>query len=54
MTGQCYEAIIVGAGFGGIGAAVQLKRLGIEDFLLLDRLDDLGGTWHVNHYPGLA
>lgn len=54
MTGQCYEAIIVGAGFGGIGAAVQLKRLGIENFLLLDRLDDLGGTWHVNHYPGLA
>ena len=54
MTGQRYEAIIVGAGFGGIGAAVQLKRLGIENFVLLDRLDDLGGTWHVNHYPGLA
>ena len=54
MTEQNYDVIIVGAGFGGIGAAVQLKRLGIENFVLLDRLDDLGGTWYVNHYPGLA
>lgn len=53
MTDQ-YDAIIVGAGFGGIGAAIQLKRLGYEKFVLLDREDDLGGTWHVNHYPGLA
>jgi len=53
MTDQ-YDAIIVGAGFGGIGAAIQLKRLGFENFILLDREDDLGGTWHVNHYPGLA
>ena len=51
---QNYDVIIVGAGFGGIGAAVQLKRLGFENFVLLDRLDDLGGTWYVNHYPGLA
>ncbi|MDT0200685.1 NAD(P)/FAD-dependent oxidoreductase [Nocardioides sp. AE5] len=48
------EAIIVGAGLGGIGIAIQLKRLGIEDFEILERNDDLGGTWHVNHYPGLA
>ncbi|OMC02873.1 monooxygenase [Mycobacterium sp. NS-7484] len=49
-----FEAIIVGAGFAGIGAAIQLKRLGIEDFVILEREDDLGGTWYVNHYPGLA
>lgn len=49
-----YGAIIVGAGFAGIGAAIQLKRMGIDDFVILDREDDLGGTWHVNHYPGLA
>lgn len=49
-----HEAIIVGAGFGGMGAAIQLDRLGIEDYLIVDREDDLGGTWHVNHYPGLA
>ncbi|KQY56919.1 MULTISPECIES: flavin-containing monooxygenase [unclassified Nocardioides] len=48
------EAIVVGAGLGGIGIAIQLKRLGIEDFEILERNDDLGGTWHVNHYPGLA
>lgn len=54
MTEQHYEVVIVGAGFGGIGAAIQLKRLGFENFVLLDRLDDLGGTWYVNHYPGLA
>ncbi|BBY55371.1 NAD(P)/FAD-dependent oxidoreductase [Mycobacterium koreense] len=54
MSAQHYEAVIVGAGFGGIGAAIQLNRLGYRDLLIVDREDDLGGTWHVNHYPGLA
>ena len=54
MTDQQFDVIIVGAGFGGIGAAIQLKRLGFENFVILDRDDDLGGTWHVNHYPGLT
>jgi cation diffusion facilitator CzcD-associated flavoprotein CzcO len=49
-----HQAIVVGAGFGGMGAAIQLKRLGIEDFVILEREGDLGGTWHVNRYPGLA
>lgn len=49
-----YAAVIVGAGFGGMGAAIQLGRLGIDSILILDRADDLGGTWHVNTYPGLA
>ncbi|HEU4811279.1 MAG TPA: NAD(P)/FAD-dependent oxidoreductase [Nocardioides sp.] len=49
-----HQAVIVGAGFGGMGAAIQLKRLGIDDFVILEREDDLGGTWHVNRYPGLA
>lgn len=49
-----HEAIIVGAGFGGMGAAIQLRRLGITSILMLERADDLGGTWHVNRYPGLA
>ncbi|GAY14773.1 NAD(P)/FAD-dependent oxidoreductase [Mycobacterium sp. shizuoka-1] len=48
------DAIIVGAGFAGIGAAIQLKRMGFDNFVLLDREDDLGGTWYVNHYPGLT
>ena len=54
MTSEQFDAVIVGAGFGGIGAAIQLKRMGYENFVILDREDDLGGTWHVNHYPGLA
>jgi cation diffusion facilitator CzcD-associated flavoprotein CzcO len=51
---RVHEALIVGAGFGGMGAAIQLKRLGFEDFVILERESDLGGTWHVNRYPGLA
>ncbi|MBB2992624.1 cyclohexanone monooxygenase [Mycolicibacterium iranicum] len=49
-----YDVIVVGAGFGGMGAAIQLKKMGYENILIVDREDDLGGTWHVNHYPGLA
>ena len=49
-----YDAVIVGAGFGGMGAAIQLKRLGYDNLLILERESDLGGTWHVNRYPGLA
>jgi cation diffusion facilitator CzcD-associated flavoprotein CzcO len=49
-----HDAIIVGAGFGGMGAAIALRKLGYEDLVILDREDDLGGTWHVNRYPGLA
>ena len=49
-----HDALIVGAGFGGIGAAIQLRRMGFDDLCILDREDDLGGTWHVNRYPGLA
>jgi cation diffusion facilitator CzcD-associated flavoprotein CzcO len=49
-----FDVVIVGAGFGGIGAAIQLKRLGYDNFVILEREDDLGGTWHVNRYPGLA
>jgi len=54
MGEQQFDAIIVGAGFGGIGAAIELKRLGYDNILIVDREDDLGGTWHVNRYPGLA
>ncbi|MBL1076734.1 NAD(P)/FAD-dependent oxidoreductase [Nocardia sp. 2] len=49
-----YDAIVVGAGFGGMGAGIELDRLGLSNYLILEREDDLGGTWHVNHYPGLA
>ena len=54
MDVQQYDVIVVGAGFGGMGAAIQLKKMGYDSILILDREADLGGTWHVNHYPGLA
>ncbi|KUH82155.1 MULTISPECIES: NAD(P)/FAD-dependent oxidoreductase [unclassified Mycobacterium] len=54
MTSEQFDAVIIGAGFGGIGAAIQLKRMGYENFVIVDRESDLGGTWYVNHYPGLA
>lgn len=37
-----------------MGAAIQLNRLGYQSIAIVDREDDLGGTWHVNHYPGLT
>jgi cation diffusion facilitator CzcD-associated flavoprotein CzcO len=49
-----HDVVIIGAGFGGMGAAIELKRQGYDNILIVEREDDLGGTWHVNHYPGLA
>src|ERR1700754_604522 len=48
------DIAIVGSGFSGLGLAVRLKREGIEDFVVLERGDGVGGTWHYNTYPGCA
>jgi cation diffusion facilitator CzcD-associated flavoprotein CzcO len=53
-AGLDHELVIVGAGFSGIGAAIKLKEMGIDDFIILEKADDLGGTWRDNDYPGLA
>ncbi|MGB8650144.1 MAG: NAD(P)/FAD-dependent oxidoreductase [Mycobacteriales bacterium] len=45
---------IIGAGFSGLGMAVQLKRAGITDLVVLERSDDVGGVWRDNTYPGAA
>jgi cation diffusion facilitator CzcD-associated flavoprotein CzcO len=45
---------IVGAGFSGLGLAIRLKQEGIEDFAVLERAGDIGGTWRDNTYPGCA
>ena len=47
-----HEVAIVGAGFGGLGMAIRLKQEGIDDFVLIERGDDVGGTWWANSYPG--
>lgn len=49
-----HRIIIIGAGFGGIGMAIQLKQAGERDFLILEKKEDLGGVWHDNTYPGAA
>lgn len=49
-----HEVLIIGAGFGGIGAGVELRKAGIDDFLIIDKNDGIGGTWHANTYPGVA
>ncbi|MEU1525909.1 NAD(P)/FAD-dependent oxidoreductase [Nocardia rhamnosiphila] len=46
--------VVVGAGFSGIGLAVRLREAGFDDLLVLERADDLGGTWRANTYPGCA
>jgi cation diffusion facilitator CzcD-associated flavoprotein CzcO len=46
--------VIVGAGFGGIAAAIELRRNGFNDVTLLERGPGLGGTWRFNSYPGAA
>ncbi|MFJ7341490.1 flavin-containing monooxygenase [Streptomyces sp. NPDC101110] len=43
---------VVGSGFGGLGAAVRLRREGVTDFVVLERAGSVGGTWRDNSYPG--
>ncbi|MCK7626195.1 NAD(P)/FAD-dependent oxidoreductase [Streptomyces sp. RS10V-4] len=45
---------VIGSGFGGLGAAVRLRRAGITDFVVLERAGAVGGTWRDNSYPGCA
>lgn len=63
MAGQAQEqqhqrehvrVAVIGTGFGGLGAAVRLRREGITDFVVLERSDSVGGTWRDNSYPGCA
>lgn len=49
-----HDTLIVGAGFSGIGAAIKLSEAGVEDFVILERSDRVGGTWRDNTYPGAA
>lgn len=48
------KVAIIGAGFGGLGAAVALRRAGIDDLVIIDGDDGVGGTWRRNTYPGAA
>jgi cation diffusion facilitator CzcD-associated flavoprotein CzcO len=53
-TNRDVEVLIVGAGFGGIAAAIELRAHGITNVAILEKATDLGGTWFYNSYPGAA
>lgn len=48
------DAIIVGAGFAGLGMAIALRKEGIQNFVILEKAQDVGGVWRDNSYPGAA
>ncbi len=48
------DVAIVGAGFGGLCMAIKLREAGHDNFLLLEKADEVGGTWRDNSYPGAA
>jgi cation diffusion facilitator CzcD-associated flavoprotein CzcO len=48
------DVLIVGAGFSGLCMAIKLLEAGMKDFLLIEKSDDIGGTWYDNRYPGCA
>ncbi len=49
-----FPIAIIGAGFAGIGTAIQLRKSGINSFTIFERADEIGGTWRDNTYPGCA
>ncbi|MCS0601399.1 NAD(P)/FAD-dependent oxidoreductase [Streptomyces sp. LP11] len=48
------DVLVIGTGFAGLGTAARLKRRGTHSFVVLERADDVGGTWRDNTYPGAA
>lgn len=49
-----HDVIVLGGGFAGIAAAIKLRESGIDNFLLLEKANELGGVWRENTYPGCA
>jgi cation diffusion facilitator CzcD-associated flavoprotein CzcO len=54
MTRRPISAVIVGAGFGGLAAAVKLKEQGVDALTIVERGARVGGVWNANTYPGAA
>ena len=49
-----HEVVVIGAGPGGIAAGILLKRAGINDFVIVERAGEVGGSWRDNTYPGIG
>jgi cation diffusion facilitator CzcD-associated flavoprotein CzcO len=54
MATHTYDTLIVGAGFTGVGTAIKLTEAGVDDIVIVERADRVGGTWRDNTYPGAA
>jgi len=48
------EMLIIGAGFSGLTMAIEARKRGVKDIAILEKADDIGGTWRENTYPGVA
>ncbi|WP_439815994.1 flavin-containing monooxygenase [Zavarzinia sp. CC-PAN008] len=48
------RVLIIGGGFGGLLTAARLVEAGVNDFLIVERAGEFGGTWYWNRYPGAA
>lgn len=46
------DHVVIGAGFAGLCAAIKLQEAGERDFVVIEKDSDVGGTWHINTYPG--
>ena len=54
LTHAHVHVAIIGTGFSGLGTAIRLKQEGMNDFIVLERAGEVGGTWRDNTYPGCA
>jgi cation diffusion facilitator CzcD-associated flavoprotein CzcO len=48
------SAVVIGAGLGGLCVGAHLKKANLQDFVILEKADKVGGTWRENTYPGCA
>ena len=51
-SAQQVDHLVIGAGFAGLAAAIKLDEAGETDFVVIEKDSDVGGTWHINTYPG--
>ncbi len=54
MAERPLRVVVIGAGMAGILAGIKLREAGIEDFVIYEKADRVGGTWRENTYPGLT
>ncbi|MGE2833332.1 flavin-containing monooxygenase [Mycobacterium sp. SMC-4] len=54
MDAHEVEVLILGAGVCGVAAGIGLLQAGVDDFVIVERAESVGGTWHFNTYPGCA